>query len=198
MKISSVFTPANLITILRLVLVPVFAIFVIERNYGWALVVLIGAGLTDAFDGLVARWFKQETALGVALDPIADKLFAATAYLTLTFRHALPWWLTLLVLGRDVAISGTALVVILLAGYRPFHPSLLGKFSTFFQLTTLFAAVALESHLPLVGPGVLRVSIYLTVLFTVVSGLHYLAVFARHRAGPSIERGGAERVATKN
>lgn len=181
MKISSVFLPANLITILRIVLTPVFTVLVIERKYGWALVVLAGAGLSDGLDGLVARWFKQETALGVALDPIADKLFAGAAFLTLSYRHALPWWLTILVLGRDVAILVTALIFSLLAGYRPFRPSFLGKTSTCFQLAALVVAVAFEAHLPFVGPRTLQVSIDLAALFTVASGVHYLAIFVKQR-----------------
>ncbi len=193
-----ILSPANQITILRLVLVPVFAGLVLHRQYRWALVVLVGAGLSDMLDGIVARVFRQETPLGVALDPIADKLFAAAAFLSLTFRGVLPWWLTILVLGRDAAISGTALLVMLWAGYRPFHPSFLGKVSTCVQLATLFAAVALGAHLPLVKPGVLRVSIYLTAVFTVASGLHYLAAFCRHRAQRPEERSVAERAVTRD
>jgi cardiolipin synthase len=90
---SRVLTPANQITILRLVFVPVFAILVIDRNYGWALGVLVLAAISDVVDGTVARIFHQESPLGVALDPIADKILMTTAYLVLAFRDALPTWL---------------------------------------------------------------------------------------------------------
>src|SRR3972149_6866585 len=98
---SRVLTPANQITILRLVFIPLFAILVIERKYGWALAVLSAAAVSDVVDGAVARIFHQESPLGVALDPIADKILTTTAYLVLAFRDVLPWWLTILVLSRD-------------------------------------------------------------------------------------------------
>src|SRR3970282_1504643 len=98
------------------VFVPIFAILVIERDYGWALAVLGAAAISDIVDGPVARIFHQESPLGVALDPIADKLLMTTAYLTLAFREVLPWWLTILVLSRDVAIIMTAALISLVAG----------------------------------------------------------------------------------
>lgn len=173
---SRTLTSANQITILRLVFVPLFAILVIDRNYGWALIVLAGAAVSDALDGIVARLFHQETPLGVALDPIADKVLMATAYLTLAFRDALPWWLTILVLSRDVAILVTALLISLVAGYRPFHPTILGKASTLMQVTTLFVTVSFQAHVPLVGRPLVQLSIYLAAALTVASGVHYLAV----------------------
>ena len=141
-------TPSNQITLLRLLFVPVFAILVMDRHYRAALAVLTAAALSDILDGLVARLLKQESPLGVALDPIADKILMTTGYITLAFRGALPWWLTIIVLTRDVAIIMTALAISLVAGYRPFHPSLLGKASTAAQVATLFAAVCREAQVP--------------------------------------------------
>jgi cardiolipin synthase len=177
---SRVLTPANQITILRLVFVPVFAILVIDRNYGWALGVLALAAVSDVVDGTVARIFHQESPLGVALDPIADKILMTTAYLVLAFRDALPWWLTILVLSRDVAIVMTAALIILVAGYRPFRPSILGKASTTVQVITIFFAVGHQAGIHLVSSLLLQVCIYLAAGFTVASGVHYLAV-VRHR-----------------
>ena len=145
---TRILTPSNQITLLRLVFVPVFAILVLERHYRAALAVLLVAALSDVLDGIVARLLKQESALGVALDPIADKILMTTGYLTLSFRGALPWWLTIIVLSRDVAIIATALLICLVAGYRPFHPSLLGKASTAAQVATLFLAVCRQARVP--------------------------------------------------
>ena len=117
---TRILTPSNQITLLRLVFVPVFAILVLDLHYRAALAVLLAAALSDVLDGTVARLLKQESPLGVALDPIADKILMTTAYITLAFRGALPWWLTIIVLSRDVAIVMTALVISLVAGYRPF------------------------------------------------------------------------------
>jgi len=184
---SRALTPANQITILRLVFVPVFAILVIDRSYGWALAVLVAAAISDVVDGAVARIFHQQTPLGMALDPIADKALMTTAYLVLAFRDALPWWLTILVLSRDLAIVMIALLIILVAGYRPFRPSILGKISTTVQVTTIFVAVGLQAHIPLVTTTLLRICILLTATFTLASGIHYLVVvrhrYAHHPAG---------------
>ncbi|MFB3921142.1 MAG: CDP-alcohol phosphatidyltransferase family protein [Terriglobia bacterium] len=184
---SRILTPANQITILRLVFVPIFAILVIERDYGWALAVLAGAAISDVVDGTVARIFHQESPLGVALDPITDKILMTTAYLILSFREALPWWLTILVLSRDVAIVMTAVLIILVAGYRPFRPTILGKISTTIQVATIFVAVGFQAHVPLASALLLRICTYLAGAITVASGVHYLLVvqhrYAQHEGG---------------
>lgn len=182
---SGILTPANQITILRLVFVPVFAVLVVERNYTWALIVLAAAAASDILDGNVARIFKQESTLGVALDPIADKALMTTAYVTLAVRDALPWWLTIMVLSRDVAILLTALLIILVAGYRSFRPSILGKASTATQMLTIFAAVAHEAGLAPASDLVLTVCIYITAGLTAGSGVHYLLVVAERYAHKS-------------
>jgi cardiolipin synthase len=176
---SSSLTVANQITILRLVFVPLLAILIISRHYGAGLAVLMAAAISDAVDGTVARIFKQETPLGVALDPMADKFLMTTAYLTLAFRGALPWWLTVLVLSRDAAMLITALLIVLFAGYRTFHPTLLGKVSTCFQMATIFLSMGYEAHLRVFAPVLVHLSIYLTAALTIASGIHYLAIVQR-------------------
>ena len=185
---SRILSPANQITILRLVFVPVFAILVVERNYRWALVILAAAAISDVVDGTVARILHQESALGMALDPIADKILMTTAYLVLAFREALPWWLTILVLSRDVAIVLIALLIILVVGYRPFRPSILGKISTVVQVITIFAAVSFQAHVPLATATALRICTYLTATFTLASGVHYLVVVRQRYARQPAEQ----------
>lgn len=179
---SRTLTPANQITILRLVFIPVFAILVISQKYRAALVVLVAAALSDVVDGTVARLWKQETPLGVALDPIADKLLMTTAYLTLAFRDALPWWLTILVISRDVVIIMTALLICLVAGYRPFQPSNLGKASTVAQAATLFVALGFVARVPYLTPTLVQIFVYLAAALTFASGIHY-AIVVRSRYG---------------
>ncbi len=181
-------TPANQITILRLAFVPLFAILVIDGHFRGALAVLVAAALSDAVDGIVARLFRQESQLGVALDPIADKILMTTAYLTLAFRSAVPWWLTILVISRDVIMLITALLISLVAGYRPFPPSILGKASTGVQLATLFAAVGFKAHVPLITEALVQLFVYLAAALTVVSGVHYLVILrTRYAHHPSEE-----------
>jgi len=170
---SRILTPANQITILRLAFIPFFAILVVAQKYRGALAVLTAAALSDVVDGTLARLLKQETPLGVALDPIADKLLMTTAYLTLAFRDALPWWLKILVIGRDVGIIITALLISLVAGYHPFRPTILGKASTAAQVATVFAAVSFQAHVPFVPEGLIQICVYLAAALTVVSGIHY-------------------------
>ena len=173
---------ANELTILRLVFVPIFAILVVDRHDLAALLVLGGAAVSDVADGFVARALNQQSSLGVALDPIADKVLMTTAFLVLSFRGALPWWLTIVVISRDMAILLTAGVISLVAGYRPFRPTALGKASTTVQVATVLAALAVELHLALAPPALLHVLIDLTAALAVASGLHYLFV-ARRRFG---------------
>jgi cardiolipin synthase len=188
---SRILTPANQITILRLIFVPIFAILVMEGRYVWALLALTIAAASDVLDGLVARVFKQETPLGIALDPIADKILMTTAYFVLAFRGALPWWLTILVISRDVAIVMTAALISLVAGYRPFRPSALGKASTTMQVITVFVAVARQAGIPAAAGMLLQACLYLTAFFTVASGVHYLLV-VRQRYAPQEEEQPAE------
>jgi cardiolipin synthase len=176
---SRTLTPANQITILRLVFVPLFAIFEVNRSYGWALAILLGAALSDVVDGLVARVFHEESPLGIALDPIADKLLLGTAFVVLAFRDALPWWLTILVLSRDVAIIMTALLISLVVGYRPFRPTVLGKISTVCQVATVFVAVSYQVHVPFVHEPLVGVCTYVVAATTIASGVHYLLVVQR-------------------
>ncbi len=194
---SRVLTTANQITILRLVFVPIFAILVIHQNYKWAFIVLAVAAISDVVDGNVARFFHQESPVGVALDPIADKILMTTAYLVLGFRDALPMWLTVLVISRDVAIVTTAALIILVAGYRPFRPTILGKASTTVQVATIFFAVGYQAQVALASYFLLHVCIYLTAALTAASGVHYLWV-VRFRYAHSSDEGKPPAPASEN
>jgi cardiolipin synthase len=171
---TRILTPSNQITLLRLLFVPVFAILVMDRHYRAALAVLMAAALSDVLDGTVARLLKQETALGVALDPIADKILMTTGYIALALRGALPWWLTVIVLSRDVAIIATAAVICLVAGYRPFHPSLLGKACTAAQVAALFVALSCRAGVPYMGPKLVTVLVDVVAALTIASAVHYV------------------------
>jgi cardiolipin synthase len=187
---NRILTPANQITILRLAFIPFFAILVVAQEYRGALAVLTAAALSDVIDGTLARLLKQETPLGVALDPIADKLLMSTAYLTLAFRDALPWWLTILVIGRDIVIIMTALLISLVAGYRPFKPTILGKASTVAQVVTVFAAVSFQAHVPFVIRGMVRLCVYVAAILTVSSGIYYAIVVRNRYAQQGLAQGG--------
>ena len=127
-------TAANQLTLLRLLLVPVFAICMLYGLPGWALVTFAVAAVTDLLDGLIARWTGQLTTLGAWLDPMADKLLLLTMFVMLSLPgvapNRLPVWLTVLVISRDVVIIAVVAIVNLAVGPRTFRPSLLGKAAT--------------------------------------------------------------------
>ena len=128
-------TAANQLTLLRMVLIPPFAILLVYGFRGWALIVFLTAGITDLFDGLIARRTGQKTTLGAWLDPMADKLLLVTTFIVLTLpqielTNHVPLWLTILVISRDVVIVSVVAIVNLAIGPRTFKPSLLGKFAT--------------------------------------------------------------------
>jgi cardiolipin synthase (CMP-forming) len=141
-----VFTVANQLTMLRMALVPPFVLLVLGRQFSWALVLFVVAGLTDALDGYVARHANQSTRLGAMLDPVADKLLAGSAYVVLTWSSvvtcALPVWLTVTLLFRDAMLVVGVVVVNLTVGPREFAPSRLGKVSTALNIATGAAALA--------------------------------------------------------
>ena len=128
-------TPANQMTLLRMLLIPAFVILVVYHHLGWALLVFAVAGLTDALDGLIARRSGQKSTLGAWLDPMADKLLAVSTFVVLTLpgldlANRLPVWLTVLIISRDIAIVATVAIVNLAVGRRTFQPSIFGKIAT--------------------------------------------------------------------
>ena len=129
-----IWTVPNQITFLRLGFLPFFLILMSYEKYKWALLVLVFAGFSDGIDGLIARKFNQRSSLGAYLDPIADKLLLSSSFIVLAFEKQIAWWLTILILSRDLLILTVAVVIILASGYRPFPPSIYGKFTTFFQI----------------------------------------------------------------
>ena len=176
---SRVFTVPNQLTLLRLGFLPLFIILIFYRRYGWALAILVAAGLTDSMDGLLARTLNQRTSLGAYLDPIADKLLLSSSFVVLALEGQIRWWLTILVLGRDVLLLTTAAVILLTAGYRAFPPSIYGKLTTTLQIVLVFtvlAAAVFDWRLFHVAE---RILVYLVAGFTVFSGFHYSVVVAR-------------------
>jgi len=164
-------------TLIRVLLIPLFVIFIINKLFGWALITFAVAGITDGIDGMIARITHQRTELGAYLDPIADKLLLIAAYVTLAIIEILPSWLAVVVVTRDVIILLGFLVFILL-NYRPkIQPSLVSKVTTFFQISTILL-VLMAGYAP-VFKQLSSIAIYGTTLFTIVSGSHYIYVGTR-------------------
>lgn len=172
----------NSLTLLRILLIPVFVGLMLYARYESALAVLLGAGLTDALDGTIARAANQSTKLGMFLDPLADKLLLTSGFLTLSVLHLVPLWIVILVVSRDVILLAGAVLAHLTDSAVDIAPTLLGKATTVFQLAFLLLAVgcvAWDKDMRLLDP-----LLYLVVLLTVASGFHYLyRGFARLNVG---------------
>jgi cardiolipin synthase len=176
---ARIWTVPNQITFLRLGILPFFLILISYQHYAWALAVLILAGLSDGIDGLLARRLNQRSSLGAFLDPIADKLLLSSSFVILAFDKKITWWLTILILSRDVIILVVATVIILHSGYRPLPPTIYGKYTTFFQIILVLAVILLAAAgWPWLVP-VNRVLVYLVAALTVFSGFHYSIIIAR-------------------
>ncbi|MFN0120850.1 MAG: CDP-alcohol phosphatidyltransferase family protein [Blastocatellia bacterium] len=174
---SSVLTLANLLTILRLILIPVFVLVIYYQQFVWALVVFFTAAITDAFDGLAARWLNQRTQLGATLDPMADKLLLVTAFIALSLPHMthtepIPFWLTAAAISRDIFIVLGALVINVATGFSNFQPSVPGKINTFTQLAMIVFFLIANAFDVLTGW--LAPAYYVTLGMTVFSGLQYI------------------------
>ena len=162
----------NFLTVVRILLVPIFVDLVIYGYPFWALLVFLGAGLTDALDGMIARVLDQRTTLGRYLDPLADKLLLVASFVVLSVVGVIPIWVTIVVVSRDVIISIGTLVVHLLRERVNIMPTLMGKATTVAQLVYVVAVL-----LGMIGPVAPRfVPMVLVVMLglTIASGLHYL------------------------
>lgn len=186
---SRIVTVPNLLTVLRMILIPVFVICLYYQRFGWGLLIFVWAGVTDGLDGMLARRFDQKSQLGTILDPIADKLLLVTSFVTLSlpsvisrtalpaphdnFHLPVPFWVTVAVISRDVFIIVGAATINVVTGFRNFRPSLLGKVNTVVQITAI-VIILLAALLPVLR-GYLLPTVYFTVVaFAVLSGGHYI------------------------
>jgi len=179
-------TVPNLLSLARMGLIPLFIISVLDGRPGKALAVFVVAGLTDALDGFIARFWHQQSVLGAYLDPMADKLLLVSAYVILAIPSLspgfkIPVWVTVLVIARDAIIVVVAIVLHLAASVNRFPPSFLSKVNTATQVGTV--TIVLLSRL---APGIEPVAIgavHLVAVLTVASGVDYFRLANRMAAG---------------
>jgi cardiolipin synthase (CMP-forming) len=127
---NRILTVPNAISVARLAGVPVFLWLVLGPQLdGWAVALLIVAGVSDWLDGKIARAWNQQSRLGQVLDPAADRLYIAATVIGLAVRAIIPWWLVGLLVAREVML-GAALLVLRQRGYGPLQVSLVGKTAT--------------------------------------------------------------------
>jgi len=185
---SRIITVPNILTVFRMVLIPVFVSLLFYQRFLLALAVFIMAGLTDGLDGLLARRFDQKSQLGMILDPIADKLMLVTAFIVLSMRSVfpqpvpshlpVPFWVTVAVISRDVFILVGAAAINIVTGFRGFRPSWLGKVNTTVQIVAI-GIIMLAASVPY-GTGYYLPTLYAAVFaLAVLSGAHYVFFVSR-------------------
>jgi len=185
---SRIITLPNVLTVFRMVLIPIFVSLLFYQRFILALTVFVAAGITDGLDGLLARRFDQQSQLGTILDPIADKLMLVAAFVVLSMRGVfpqpvpkhlpVPFWVTVSVISRDVFIIVGAAAINVMTGFRGFRPSWLGKLSTTVQIVSI-AAIIFAARVPR-GSGYYLPTIYTSVfILTVLSGAHYVFFTSR-------------------
>ncbi|MGL4290923.1 MAG: CDP-alcohol phosphatidyltransferase family protein [Phreatobacter sp.] len=169
----------NLLTILRILLVPVVVWAISQGQMGVALGIFVFAGVTDAVDGYIAKRFNQQTELGAYLDPVADKTLIVSIYVSLAIFGFIPPWVVILVVSRDFMIVGGVLLSTLLDKPLAIQPLLVSKANTVAQI--VFAALVLAAQgLGLnLGPAIALVMWTVAVL-TLVSAGAYLVAWVRH------------------
>jgi cardiolipin synthase len=162
---------ANSLTVLRILLIPAFVTLLVYRRPGTALAVFCLASLTDLLDGYIARSRGSQSRLGAFLDPTADKLLLTASYITLTYLRALPFWITAVVISRDLILVFGAILIHIAGGRIYPSPTRAGKLSTFFQILTVLVAMLQPYTGGRVGLGFW---LWVTAAFTVVSGIQYI------------------------
>jgi len=151
---TRVWTIPNVLSVIRLVFIPLFLWLLGTAQYGWALVVIVVSSLTDFVDGYIARRFDQVSRIGQLLDPAVDRLFIFSTLIGLAWQDFLPWWLVIVIVLRDVAL-GVLGVVLANHGYGPLPVHHLGKVATFallFALPTLVLGAAFPVLAPVSDP----------------------------------------------
>jgi cardiolipin synthase len=178
-------TVANQITMARLALIPLLITLVLSNQHGWAFVVFLVAGISDALDGLIARAWDQSSRLGAFLDPMADKLLMTACFIVLSLpdhprsvpefqlTNHIPLFVTVVTVSRDVFIVLVALMIHLAVGFTRFAPTLLGKLTTGTQLITIGTVLMLNYRHQEATIVVLALC-WLTLAVTLASGLHYI------------------------
>jgi cardiolipin synthase len=172
---------ANWLTIVRIVLVPVLVTCLVYNWVRLALATFVVAGVTDTMDGYIARTRGRKTRLGAFLDPLADKLLLTASFVTLAYKFpkVLPFWLTVVVLSRDLILILVAVLIMLTGGQLHPTPTALGKASTVFQMLTVGVALLVAgTGLDL---GVFRQALVgATAALTIGSGIQYLILAPRY------------------
>jgi cardiolipin synthase len=174
----------NLLTMLRLFTLPFLVNTILDGRWKLAFALLWIAGVSDGLDGLLARWLKQRTTLGLYLDPIADKLLLSTLFLVLMHVGAIPRYVTVLVFSRDLGILLIATLLFATNTLRDFRPSKLGKLNTVIQILGVLTVMTCEVA-PKAGLEDLRtILLWMIAILAPVSAAEYAWIVIRRVNDP--------------
>jgi cardiolipin synthase len=178
----------NLLTFLRLCIVPFLVLAVLDRRFEQAFFLFVLAGTTDALDGLLARWLHQRTLLGQYLDPVVDKLLLSTLFLVLHHESLISRRVTVLVFARDLGILVVAAILYATTSIRSFKPSAFGKANTMAQILAVAAVMLAEFYQPAWVMHLRSWALTATVALTLFSGFHYAWRVVRDIGSPGVAR----------
>ncbi|HET9529869.1 MAG TPA: CDP-alcohol phosphatidyltransferase family protein [Blastocatellia bacterium] len=171
-----VWTAPNLLTIGRIILILPFLYLINRASYGLALLVFFIASITDFIDGYIARNYNQQSPLGRLLDPAADKLLTTAAFIVMAIPQtgipSIPVWLAVAVVLRDVIILLGSLVVYLIAGFKDFKPTQMGRINTFLEMGLI--VFFLLFHTIGAFTSILPLCYLIVVSSVIISGGEYL------------------------
>ena len=170
---SQLHAAPNQLTFLRLCLAPFLVLAVLEGHFHVAFWLFVVAGISDALDGLLARWLKQSTRLGQYLDPVADKLLLSTLFLTLHHVGLISVRVTVLVFGRDLGILIVGAILYTVLGRRNFRPSIFGKANTLAQVIAVVAVLLAQFAGTKIVDWTARWALVATGVLACVSGIDY-------------------------
>lgn len=162
----------NLLTLTRILLLPVFAATLVYEEYQYSLILFVAASVTDVLDGLIARITKQITYFGTILDPVADKFFIITTFVLMSSYGLLPKWITIVVISKEIIVITGTIIVYFVTNKLVIEPSRLGKLSSlcqFFLIGLVLLLLNIEGGLQV--PTLLLI---LVALLTAAAGINYV------------------------
>ena len=174
-------TLPNLITIARLLMVPVIIVMLMQGEWGWAFALFLAAGVSDGVDGYLARRLDMRTEFGAYIDPLADKALLVSLYVTLPIIGVLPGWLAIVIVSRDIMIIAAIMVSWLMDRPVEIKPLAISKLNTAVQIA--FASLVLgKKAFGLDLNAFDTAAMWAVVVLTVASVAAYLAKWLRHMA----------------
>ncbi len=171
----------NILTLLRILMTPVIVYMVLTQQAWWAVILMVIAGVTDMFDGAIARYFNQRTTVGAYLDPLADKILLVSLFVSLFFVGKVPLFIFLAVIFRDAIIILGAIAYEMVTRQLNMEPSLISKATTFIQI--LYVSLLLLDMATSIPSVLISITMWAVFVLTCMSGVHYMVIWTQKAVG---------------